>query len=52
MKFCENNPDRYGHFFIKTIGWQELEPILINDQICQKIIMQVNYGDYLKLIYW
>ena len=37
-------------FCIKMIGWQELEPSLINDQICQKIIMQLNYGDYLKLI--
>ena len=37
-------------FYIKMIGWQELELSLINDQICQKIIMQLNYGDYLKLI--
>ena len=39
-----------ANFCIKMIGWQELEPSLINDQICQKIIMQLNYGDYLKLI--
>ena len=39
-----------ANFYIKMIGWQELEPSLINDQICQKIIMPLNYGDYLKLI--
>ena len=39
-----------ANFCIEMIGWQELEPSLINDQIYQKIIKQLNYGDYLKLI--
>ena len=39
-----------ANFYITMKGWQELEPSLIYDQICQKIIMQLNYGDYLKIV--
>ena len=38
-----------ANFYIKMIGWQEMEPSLINNQIYQKIIMQLNYGDYLNI---
>ena len=39
-----------ANFCIKIIGLQKLEHSLINDRICQKKILQLNYGDYLKLI--
>ena len=32
------------------IGWQELEPSLVKDQICQKIITQLKSEGSLKLI--
>ena len=37
-------------FYIEIIGWQELEPSLIKDQICQKIITQLKSGGSLKSI--
>ena len=38
-----------AYFHIKMIGWQELEPSVIKDQICQKIITQAELETNLNI---
>ena len=33
-----------AYFHIRMISYQDLEPSLIKDQICQKILTQLKYG--------